>query len=37
LAGKLAEILNMDKDDIVKKLSRKSRYERIKRKVDKEV
>lgn len=37
LAAKMAEILNMNKEDILKKLNRRSRYEWIKRKVDKEV
>jgi stage V sporulation protein D (sporulation-specific penicillin-binding protein) len=37
LANRLSEILNIDEEEILKKLDRKSRYERIKRKVDKEI
>jgi len=36
IAGKLAEILSMDKDSIMKKLTTKSRYEIIQRQIDKE-
>lgn len=37
VAEQLAQILSMEKDDVYKKISKKSRYEIIKRKVDKTV
>ncbi|MDP4179782.1 MAG: penicillin-binding transpeptidase domain-containing protein [Bacillota bacterium] len=37
IAQKLSDILSLKKEDIIKKLDRKSRYERIVRKIDKEV
>jgi len=37
IASKLSEILSLSQEDVLKKIDRKSRYERIKRKVDKDV
>ncbi len=37
LAERLADILSMNKEDILNKINKLNRYERIKRKVDKEV